>query len=360
MKITILGLSITSSWGNGHATTYRSLVQALGSCGHKVTFLERDVPWYAEHRDLPNPPYCKVRLYDSLGDLDRRLSGPVEDADLVIVGSYVPEGVQVAEWVLARATGVSAFYDIDTPVTLAALQAGTCEYLSREVIEQFDIYLSFTGGPILEELKRRWGARQTAPLYCAVDPNLYFPVPTRKQWDLGYLGTYSPDRQPKLDELLRHTSAEMSDYRFVVAGPLYPEHLQWGDNIERIAHLPAAHHRRFYNSQRYTLNLTRKAMVRAGYSPSVRLFEAAACATPIISDAWPGLDEFFTPGKEILLASNAADVRGYVLGLSEPERRAIGQRARDRVLAEHTATHRAKALESLVESRLTYTQAVAL
>ncbi len=358
LNIVILGLSITSSWGNGHATTYRALVCALDRRGHHVLFLERDVPWYASQRDLPNPPYGRTELYTDLTDLKQRFAYAVCDADLVIVGSYVPEGIAVGEWVTVAANGISAFYDIDTPITLAKLEQNAGEYISRELVSWYDLYLSFAGGPVLEQLEDIYGAPMARPLYCSVDPALYYPLDAADgqaektahglhAWDLGYMGTYSTDRQPGLAQLLLEP-AQQSAQRFVVAGPNYPDDIGWPTNVARIDHLPPSEHNAFYNSQRFTLNLTRADMKRAGYSPSVRLFEAAACGTPIISDYWCGLESIFTLGEEILVAKTSADVLHYLHDLSAEERCQIGARARDKVLAQHTAEERAKALESYV------------
>lgn len=354
MRIVILGLSITSAWGNGHATTYRALVRALDRRGHDVHFLERDVPWYATERDLPTPPFGRTTLYCDLQELQQRWTTEVRAADLVIVGSYVPEGVQVGEWVTATAHGVTAFYDIDTPVTLAKLANHDTEYISRTLIPWYDLYLSFAGGPILEQLETIYGAPTARPLYCSVDPDLYYPLPATAHaapawsWDLGYMGTYSPDRQPGLHDLLIVPAATAPKSCFSVAGPNYPDDIAWPANVTRIDHLPPSAHNDFYNRQRFTLNLTRADMIQAGYSPSVRLFEAAACGTPIISDYWAGLDTIFAIGEEILVARCSAEVIGYLHDLSEGERQEIGARARTNVLAHHTATERAKALESYV------------
>jgi spore maturation protein CgeB len=352
MNIIILGLSITSSWGNGHATTYRALVRALHTLGHHVLFLERDQPWYAEHRDLPSAPYCDVAIYHNLSELRMRHGLSIAEADLVIVGSFVPDGVAIGEWVTEVAGGTTAFYDIDTPVTLAALKQGQCDYLVPELIPSFDIYLSFTGGPILAVLEHYYRAQEPVAFHCSVDPQAYRVLPLRPEWDLGYLGTYSTDRQPALERMLLEPAESLLNRRFVVAGSLYPKTVEWPTNVQRIAHLPPHEHCRFYNRQRYTLNITRDAMVRAGYSPSVRLFEAAACGTPIISDRWPGIETFFEPGHEILIAEKAEDVEEIVNGISEAERQRIGSRARSRVLDEHSAAHRAKQLETLVKRRL--------
>ena len=348
MKVVVLGLSITSSWGNGHATNYRALVRALAERGHDVLFLERDVPWYAAQRDLPVPPSGRTELYGSLDDLRRRLGDEVADADLVVVGSYVPEGVAVAEWALERAAGAVAFWDIDTPVTVAKLDAGDEEYLSRALVPRFDVYLSFTGGPLLDRIEREFGARRARPFYCTADPDAYRPLPGRERWLLGYLGTYSADRQGALDALLVEPARRLPDERFVVAGPQFPPDLAWPANVERIEHLAPAEHARFYAQQRFTVNVTRAEMVRAGWSPSVRLFEAAACGRAIVSDWWDGLDRFFRPGREILVAHSPEDALELVAGVSADEAARIGAAARERVLAEHTPVRRAEELEAHV------------
>jgi spore maturation protein CgeB len=348
LDIVILGLSITSSWGNGHATTFRGLVRALCQRGHRVLFLERDQPWYADNRDLPRPPFGRTELYNSLDELREGFGSAIRDADLVMLGSFVPEGARIGAWVQQVARGLTAFYDIDTPVTAARLARGEWDYVSPALVPRFDLYLSFTGGPLLEEIARRYGARRVQPLYCAADPELHRPQRQHARWDLGYLGTYSADRQPALEQLLLGPARVLRGRSFAVAGPQYPESVDWPANVDRIAHLPPAAHPSFYTAQRFTLNITRAVMVAAGHSPSVRLFEAAACGTPVISDPWPGLERFFAPGREILIARSTEEALGYLRGIAEAERRAIGARARARVLAEHTGAHRAATLEQCV------------
>jgi spore maturation protein CgeB len=347
-KLVILGLSITSSWGNGHATTYRGLVKALSQRGHEILFLERDTPWYAAHRDQARSPFSRVALYRSLADLDRRFGGIVADADAVIVGSFVPDGIEVCSWALGRARGPVAFYDIDTPVTLASLERGDCPYLSRQILPRFDLYLSFTGGPVLE-LLHDMGVSRAAPLYCSVDPDTHIPVRTRREWELGYIGTYAADRQAALEQTLFAAAHRLPQKQFVCAGPLYPESVEWPENVLHISHLPPAAHARFYCAQRFTLNLTRRDMLALGYSPSVRLFEAAACGVPIISDEWAGLETFFVPGEEILLAGSASEVLEIFATLSPGRRAAIAEAGRRRALRSHTAAHRACELEHLLD-----------
>ena len=353
MNIVIIGLSITSSWGNGHATTYRGLVRELKNRGHEVLFLERDVPWYANHRDLPSPDYCQTELYSSLDELKQRFTEQVREADMVMVGTYVPEGVPVGEWVVTTASGIKAFYDIDTPVTLAKLEREDYEYLHPDLIPRYDLYLSFTGGPTLDVLEKQFGSPMARPLYCSFDPELYYPDKQEIKWDLGYLGTYSDDRQPPLEKLMLDAARAWPDGRFVVAGPQYPESIKWPDNTHYIHHLPPAEHRAFYNSQRFTQNITRADMIKAGYAPSVRLFEAAACCTPIISDYWDGLDTFFEFDSEILVSYSAKDTLKYLREICNSERKAIGAGARRKVLSQHTAAHRAQELESYAQELMT-------
>ena len=351
LDVVVLGLSLSSSWGNGHATTYRALLREVAARGHRVRFFERDLPFYADHRDLTTPSYCELRLYSTFDDLVDRCGEDIVRADVVIVGSYVPEGIRVGRWITEHARGIRAFYDIDTPVTLAALARGECAYLAPEQIADYDLYLSFTGGPTLRILEDRWGSPCARPLYCSVDPGAYFPEPVSGgayTWELGYLGTYSADRQPTLDTLLLEPARRAPDLHFIVAGPQYPAAIRWPANVERREHLGPAEHRAFYNAQRAALNVTRADMIEAGYSPSVRLFEAAACGTPVVSDTWPGLETLFAPDKEILLARSAAETLSHLASLREERRAAIGAAARARVLAEHTAAHRAESLERYV------------
>lgn len=348
MRLVILGLSLSSSWGNGHATTYRALLNAFAARGHDILFLERDVPWYREQRDLVDPHFCRLAFYADLADL-ARFKPEIAGADAVIVGSYVPDGVAVGHLVQETARGATAFYDIDTPVTLAKLARGDHEYLEPPLIAGYDVYLSFTGGPTLDVLERRYGSPAARALYCSVDSARYRPTGTPKRWDLSYLGTYSPDRQPTLERLLLAPARAAPEWRFVVAGPQYPAEMEWPDNVERIEHLPPAKHADFYSASRWTLNVTRADMIEAGWSPSVRLFEAAACATPIVSDIWEGLDRLLTPETEIVLAAETADVIA-ALGRSDSE--TIGRAAQARVLADHTATVRAAELECFLREAL--------
>ncbi|WP_284945470.1 CgeB family protein [Acidisoma cladoniae] len=347
MKIVVLGLSLSSSWGNGHATTFRALLRVLGA-RHDVLFLERDQPWYAANRDLPHPDFCRLAFYEDVAGL-ARFRSEIEAADAVILGSYVTEGAVLAPMIRDWVNTVFCFYDIDTPVTLSKLQHGDIDYVSHDTIALFDVYFSFTGGPTLRRLETEFGARRATPLYCSVDDSRYRPMVVETNWDLGYLGTYSPDRQPALERLLLEPARRMPSRRFVVAGPMYPADIDWPENVERIDHIAPDDHAAFYNAQSWTLNITRADMIASGYSPSVRLFEATACGTAVMSDVWLGLDTIFKPDHEIMLVETSADVV-VALAAAAQDRAQLAEAGRARCLAMHTSKHRAAELEAAIAS----------
>ena len=352
MKIVIFGLSISSAWGNGHATTFRALCKSLHARNHDVVFFEHNAEWYEHNRDLPDPPFCTLRIFESWNEILPLVRAELRQADVAVVGSYFPDGIAALDEVLNSGVPVKAFYDIDTPITMTGLRSqGSTDYLLRRHLPELDIYFSFTGGTILQELETRFGVPMAVPLYCSVDPEKYFerPVSQEFQCDLSYLGTYAADRQPKIDDLLCAPAKRSPQQKFIVAGAQYPKTVIWPLNVERIIHLNPRHHADLYCSSRLVLNVTRRPMVAAGYSPSVRLFEAAACAATMISDNWPGLEQFFVPGKEILLPQDADDVCRYLNELDESELRSIGRAAQARVLTAHTNEVRAEEFENAVE-----------
>ena len=351
MQIVIFGLTVSSSWGNGHATIWRALCGALARAGHRITFFERDVPYYANHRDLTDPELYDLVLYNDWQDVERRARELVAHSDSAIVTSYCPDALAACDLVLDSPVPVRVFYDLDAPVTLDRLRAGLkVEYIPSYGFEPFDLILSYAGGRALEELIVRLGARRVAALYGSVDPEMHKPVDPNPHYssDLSYLGTYSPDRQTTLEELFVEPARCSPEKRFVIGGALYPEDFPWNSNIWFVRHVPPPEHPAFYCSSKLTLSVTRAAMAEAGYCPSGRLFEAAACETPVVSDSWDGLEAFFEPGREILIASSGSDVVD-ALSLSPDELRRIGAAARERVLAEHTAEHRSQELVRLLE-----------
>jgi spore maturation protein CgeB len=350
MKLVIFGLSVSSSWGNGHATLWRGLIRALARLSHHVIFYERDVPYYAQHRDLPYLPNGELRLYTAWEDIAAHASTDLRDADVGIVTSYCADGVAAAQLV-QESPAVSIFYDLDTPVTLEHVKRGNpIAYLGPAGLIGFDLVLSYTGGAALIELKQSLGARRVLPLYGSVDPEVHYPVPSIERYraDLSYLGTYAEDRQDALLRLLIEPARRSSTRRFLIGGAQYPTAFPWSDNIYFVRHLPPAEHAAFYGSSRLTLNITRAPMAEMGYCPSGRLFEAAACGAPVLTDSWQGLSDFFEPGSEILMASSTEDAMA-ALELSDEELSRIARAARERTLAEHTADRRATELIAAIE-----------
>lgn len=345
-EIIFIGLSITSSWRNGHASTYRALIHGLHRLGQKVLFLERDQPWYASNRDAPILSCCQSRLYADVDELRARFTPRIRAAAAVIVGSRVDDGRDVCDWVLDHATGVKAFYDIDAPATLAGLQDDSCEYLRASQVPAFDVMLSVTAGPQLQRMKHEFGARRAEPLYCSVDADLNQPMGLRRDIDLGYLGIYSHDRQPLLERLLNEPARRLPKRRFAVAGTDYPSHLVWPKNVQRIDHMAPGAYTQFYARQRFTLHLAPSHMRHAGYSPSVSLLEAAACGTPIISDVWEGIDALLEPGKEVLLARSPDEMTHYLESISDEQAEQIAAAARERVCEKHSSVARAGELVS--------------
>jgi spore maturation protein CgeB len=351
MKFVIFGLTISSSWGNGHATLWRGLCRVLARRGHEVVFFERDVPYYALNRDLTVLPYGELCLYPNWDDALPLARSHLTDADVAMVTSYCPDGVAATDAVLESPAALRAFYDLDAPVTLARLQAGEpVEYIGPRGLREFDLVLSYTGGRALSELQARLGARRVAPLYGSVDPDAYRRTDMVGHYraDLSYLGTYAADRQQALEELLVEPARRLPERRFVIGGAQYPVEFPWASNIYFVRHLPPGEHPGFYSSSRLTLNTTRAAMARMGYCPSGRLFEAAACGTPILTDAWEGLEAFFRPGSEILVAHNTEDAI-RALEAADAELARIASLARQRTLDEHTAERRAQQLERALE-----------
>lgn len=346
MKIVVFGLTISSSWGNGHATLWRALAGGLARLGHRLVFFERDVSWYAAHRDAAFIPGGQLHLYDDWAAVRADAARELRDADAALVSSYCPDGADASELVLETSVPVRAFYDMDTPITLARVAAGEpVSYLPRDGLSRFDLVLSFTGGRALDALRERLGARNVAPLYGSVDPDVHGPVPPNSAFaaDASYLGTYSSDRQAMLSSLFLEPADRLRHKRFLLGGSQYPEGFPWRDNLFYVDHVAPPQHAVFYCSSPITLNVTRRPMAEMGFCPSGRLFEAAACGTAVLSDPWHGLDAFFMPGTEILVA---ASTREAVAFLKEPPESlaAVGRAARARALGHHTGLHRAQEL----------------
>lgn len=353
MRFVIFGLTLSSSWGNGHATLWRGLTRALARKRHHIAFFERDVPWYAQHRDLQHMDDVELVLYPDWAAIEARARAELSNADVAIVTSYCSDAVAACRMILEESRGVrSVFYDLDTPVTLGRLACGLpVDYLPPQGLADFDLVLSFAGGQALRALAEKLGARRVAPLYGHVDPEAHCPVPARETYrsDLSYLGTYAADRQQALQHLFLESARLRPHLRFMLGGSGYPQGFPWTRNLYFVQHVPPSAHPAFFCSSRLTLNVTRADMAAMGHCPSGRLFEAASCGTPLLSDRWDGLEDFFTPGEEILTATTTQEALD-ALDCTPDELRRIAERARARVLDEHTSAHRAHELLQLLEA----------
>lgn len=352
MKLVIFGLTISSSWGNGHATLWRGLIAALSRRGHDVTFFERDVPYYAAHRDLASLPAGELRLYGAWEDAEAAARAELADADVGMVTSYCPDAVAATRVLADSKARYRVFYDLDTPVTLSRLAAGEdVAYIGPRLLADFDLALSYTGGRALDELRSTLRVRRALPLYGSVDPASHWREQPSEAYrnDFSYLGTYAADRQATLIALFIEPARRLPGRKFLIGGAQYPQDFPWATNIYFARHVAPPEHPAFYSSSRLTLNVTRQSMARFGWCPSGRLFEAAACGVPIVSDAWEGLEAFFAPGHEILVARGADDVV-EAIELSDAELDRIARTARERTLAEHTAEQRARDFEAAVET----------
>jgi len=345
LKITLFGLTLSSSWGNGHATPYRAILRALHRLGHRVTFYERDVPYYASHRDFLQCDYCDLKLYSSWDEIRTEALAEAVESDAVVTASYVPEGARIADALLSLDGPLRVFYDLDTPITLSRLGEGDLDYLRAQQLSAFDLVLSWTGGEALIALERDFGVKLARPLFGCVDPDVYRPVLPSPglRCELSYMGTYAPDRQAKLESMFLEPARMRPLLSFLLAGPLYPAEGQWPANVRRTEHISPDAHPALYSSSRLTLNLTREGMAASGYCPSGRFFEAAACGAPIVTDWFRGLNSFFEPGKELLVAKDAEDIL-QALDRTDADLHLMAHRARQRTLDEHTGYHRARTL----------------
>jgi spore maturation protein CgeB len=353
MRFAIFGLTVSSSWGNGHATLWRGLAGALARRGHHIVFFERDVPYYAANRDLTELPGGELVLYGAWHDVLPRARRELAAADVAMVTSYCPDAI-AATALIADSGGAAlpVFYDMDTPVTLENIRAGRdVAYLGPRGLRDFDLVLSYTGGASLHELQALLGARRVDTLYGHVDPAVHHRVAPQPNYRcaLSYLGTYAADRQAAVEDLFIVPARQRPQDDFLIGGAQYPADFPWTPNIRFVRHMPPPEHPAFFSSSRLTLNVTRRAMADNGWCPSGRLFEAAACGTPVVTDCWPGLQEFFVPGREVIAARTSDDVVA-ALEMPDAQLARIAADARERVLADHTSDRRAQQLEQLLES----------
>lgn len=301
---------------------------------------------------MGEPGKYSLRLYSDWNEIQFVARNAIAESDCAVVTSYCPDARSASDLVLDNTNVFSIFYDLDSPVTLNAIgRQGTVDYIPEYGLAPFDLVLSYTGGKALNELGTQLGAKRVAPLYGSVDPRSHHRVEADERFasDFSYLGTYAADRQQQLEELFLKPATELPQKKFCIGGALYPADFPWTGNTYFVHHVAPPEHPAFYSSSRLTLNVTRAVMAEMGYCPSGRLFEAAACGTPIVSDWWEGLEEFFEPGKEILIAKSSVDAIS-ALELDSGELENISHASQQRALDEHTALHRAAQLISVIEA----------
>ena len=347
LDLVIIGRSILSSYGNRTAILYRGLINELAQLGHRTIFLEprNDLP-SGHYRDLLRSPYCEVWTYDTVDALLKEYRPAIQSADVVMVGNDLPETDRIAEWVVEEARGLTIYYDTDMATTrdnlAGAISSKHC--LSCRTLPIFNLYLSTTGGPPLQQLAKAHGLACARPLYESIDPYSYYRTDAETTYDLGFIGNYKPRREALLQELMVNPAEHTPNRQFALAGDGYRDRLALPGNITYLEHLPETNHVDFYNRQKATLVVSRDDRRALGYTPSRRLLAAAACGIPVLSDEWNGLNDFFEDRREVFNVGNEQDVLAVLYGTDEETVRRAGLAARERVLAEHTTTRRAEEL----------------
>ena len=349
MRIAFFGSSLVSSYWNGAATYYRGLVRALGERGHEVTFYEPDAYGRQANRDIDDPPWAEVVVWEPSGARARELVRGARGADLVVKASGVGVLDELLEAAVADSgAAVTVFWDVDAPATLARLEADEGDSL-RALVPAYDLVLTYGGGDPVVERYRALGARDCVPVYNAVDTETHFPVEpdARFECDLALLANRLPDREARIEEFCLAAAAQAPSRSFLLGGS------GWDDkglppNVRLLGHVGTADHNALNSTPLAVLNVTRHSMAENGWSPATRVFEAAGAGACLITDSWEGIDLFLEPGREVLVAHDGAEVARHLEELDEERAREIGAAALDRVLREHTYAQRAEQVEELL------------
>jgi spore maturation protein CgeB len=351
MRIAFFGSSLVSAYWNGAATYYRGIVRALHERGHSVVFYEPDAWQRQEHRDMADPPWAKVAVYEATSDAALQAVEDARSADLIVKASGVgvfDELLEAAVLDIKTTSNIVVFWDVDAPATLDRL-LGDANDPFASLISRYDAVFTYGGGEPVIRAYKNFGARQCVPIYNALDTSTHFPVPPdhRFSGDLAFLGNRLPDREARVEEFFLKPTALLPNHRFLLGGS------GWGDkpkslNVTYYDHIYTRDHNAFNSSPTAVLNVTRDSMARYGFSPATRVFEAAGAGACLITDEWEGIGMFFEPGREILVAANGEEVAEMVRSLSDYRAREIGAAALHRVLAEHTYAHRAEQVDALL------------
>lgn len=356
LRIAFFGSSLVSSYWNGAATYYRGIVRALHQHGHRVTFYEPDAFERQQHRDIDDPDWAEVVVYSAASEAHAaRALERAKGADLIVKAS----GVGVFDEFLEReilalqspATRV-AFWDVDAPATLERMHADPDDAL-RAYIPHYDLVLTYGGGQRVIDAYLALGARDCVPIYNALDPDTHFPVPIDYRFaaDLSFLGNRLPDREARVGRFFFEAARQAPEFDYLLGGSGWDD-VELTSNVKRLGHVSTRDHNAVNCSARMVLNVNRDSMVRFGWSPPTRVFEAAGAGACLITDAWEGIEMFLEPGSEVLVADSPEQVNDYLRTIGPVQSRQIGERARERLLGEHTYAHRALQLERLLEARL--------
>jgi spore maturation protein CgeB len=353
MNIAFFASSLVSAYWNGAATYYRGIVRALHGCGHRVTFYEPDAFNRQQHRDLDDPDWAEVVVYSSEGmDHVRRCIDDTRGADLIIKASGVgvfDELLEAAVVDLKRSSNVVAFWDVDAPATLDRVHSNPADAFAP-LIPRYDLILTYGGGPPVVRAYEQLGARKCVPIYNALDTATHYPVDPdpRFEGDLGFLGNRLPDREARVEEFFLKPAHLLPQHRFIIGGNGWHDRHDMPANVKNVGHVYTRDHNAFNCTPRAVLNVNRQSMARYGYSPATRVFEAAGAGACLITDAFEGVDEFFEPDEEILVARDGEEVAQQLQSLTPNLAREIGQAALRRVLADHTYDQRVELLEQVL------------
>ncbi len=356
MNIAFFASSLLSAYWNGAATYYRGIVRALHQRGHHITFYEPDAYERQQHRDFAPPDWAEVIVYENQPDAALEQLESAKHADMIVKASGIgvfDELLEAAVLEDKRPYQYVVFWDVDAPATLERVERNPADPF-RNLIPKYDFIFTYGGGPPVVRGYESLGAQACIPIYNALDPSTHFPVPPDQRFeaDLGFLGHRLPDRERRVEKFFFDAAEQLPERDFLLGGIGW-ETKQLPPNVRNLGHVYTADHNAFNCTPRLLLNISRASMARFGFSPATRVFEAAGAAACLITDAWKGIEEFFEPGEEILIAHSGDEVAAHVSDITPARARRIGQAAYRRVLAKHTYAHRAAQFDGIFEEAVT-------
>ena len=353
LDIAFFGSSLVSSWWNGSCTYYRGIIRGLHELGHRVTFYEPVAYERQEHRDIDDPDWARVVIYEAPDEAAvRAVVEQARGVDLVVKTSGVGVFDDVLEDAVLGLDTYTAFWDVDAPATLSRMEDDPDDSF-RALLPSYDLVLTYGGG---EPVVRRYtdlGARECLVVYNALDPTTHHPArpDPRFEVDLALLANRLPDREARIEEFFLRPASLLPDRTFLLAGN------GWGDkavppNVRLLGHVGTADHNAFNSTPLAVSNVTRDSMVANGWSPATRVFEVAGAAACQITDGWQGIEDFLVPDREVLVAYDGAEVADHLRDLDPSRATLLGKAALERVLSEHTYGHRAVQVDQILRGRI--------